>query len=415
MLTDAASASREQPHRWDFQGQRAQLNVPGYLFVLPWSLAAVGGVNQVVCGLYQRAARGREVSPFLLVTCWDNPKEDEYVKSVMQKHLRLRDPYAERRRLKAIAGFLLHLPGSLWTLAQFLRAQRVAVVNPHFPTLSSLHFALLKRLGLFGGALVFALHGAEIQGAARSRGIERFLWRFLLRSADSITACSRSLASLAVNFDSVLANRVKVVYNAVDEADRTSDASRIGDSLRAGENERVVLNIAKFEHKKGQDVLIRAYKHLLRNHQDVRLVLVGAAGPALDQVQEMVSTDGLQDRIELYVNVPHQRIWRFLAKASIFVLCSRIEPFGIVILEAGLSEVPVIASAVGGVPEIMSDGINGRLVPPEDPIALANAISLLLDQPGEARRMAKKLRQDVLARFNWEICFQGYLEAAGLG
>jgi glycosyltransferase involved in cell wall biosynthesis len=415
LLASGDAVPQGHPVMVDSLAQETRLERPGYLFVLPWSLAGIGGVNQVVYRLYQRAASGREIRPWLLVTCWEKLKDGGYVTGVRQMHLRLRSPWEEGWRVKEIAGFLLALPSSLWILARFLRAERVRVVNPHFPDLACLHFALLRRLGLFCGSLVFSLHGAEINQAASSRGIERFLWRFLLRSADAITACSRWLASVAVNFDPSLAQRVRVVYNAADEADRNDGSSGAGEPPLSTETERIVLNIGKFEHKKGQDVLLAAFKRLLGDRPDIHLVLVGGAGPALDEVQGAIIAEGLEDRVRLNVNVPHHLIWRFLAEASVFVLSSRIEPFGIVVLEAGLSEVPVVASNVGGVPEIVTDGVNGRLVPPDDPVALANAMAEFLDHPAEAARMAKQLRHNILTRFSWEQCYQGYLDAAGVG
>jgi glycosyltransferase involved in cell wall biosynthesis len=258
------------------------------------------------------------------------------------------------------------------------------------------------------------LHGADVNLAIRSQGIERFCWRFLLRSSDAITTCSNWLASAAVGFDPSLATKVQVVYNAADEADRNEVSAPSMELPRISETQRILLNIGTFEHKKGQDVLIEALKLLLLKGKDVRLVLVGAAGPTLDDIRRKIESEELESRVTLHLDVLHRDVWAFLSAATVFVLSSRIEPFGIVILEAGLSKLPVVASAVGGVPEIISDGINGRLVPPDDPKALATAICQVLDNPTESDRMAQQLRADVINRFNWERCYVGFLRAAGL-
>ena len=313
-----------------------------------------------------------------------------------------------------IIGSLMALPRTLWKLVRFLHMEKVRVINPHFPALECLHFALLKKLGLFRGRLVFALHGADINEVVRARGIPRLLWRLLLRSADTITACSRSLAAVAVDFDSALAPKMKVVHNGADETDRNGFSTGTGKVPVVKPTGRTIVNVGKFEHKKGQDVLLAAFKRLLADRPDLSLVLIGGTGPTLDEMKRMVAAEGLEDKVRLHVNVPHPVIWGFLAEASVFVLSSRIEPFGIVVLEAGLAEVPVVASNVGGVPEILTDGVNGRLVPPDDPDALAKAVAECLDHPAEARRMGQQLRRDVLNRFSWERCYQGYLQAAGV-
>jgi glycosyltransferase involved in cell wall biosynthesis len=388
---------------------------PGYLFVLPWNLAKVGGVNQVVYRLFHRASHGHDVRPLLLTTSWDSPPNDSRLPIESQHHLRLRGLPDSAWRLKQLAGFLLTLPNALWKLVRFLRTERVCVVNPHFPTLICIHFALLKRLGLFRGSLVFALHGAELNLAVKSHGVVRVLWKFLLRSADAITTCSRSLASTAIEFDQALESKVKVVHNGTDELGKQALGPNGSDVLTPFPTRGLtVLSIGKFEHKKGQDVLIAGFKRLLADRPELRLVLVGATGPSLDEIRQIVAAEGLEDRVRLHVDVPHQFIWRFFAEASVFVLSSRSEPFGIVLLEAGLAGVPVVATNVGGIPEILSDGVNGKLVPCDDPAAIACAVAELLDRPDEANRLAKQLRDDVLDKFSWERCYQGYLGAAGV-
>lgn len=374
----------------------------------------MGGVNQVVYRLFKRAEQGTDIRPLLLVTSWNAPPHDDRIDCDSQFHVRLNSLYEGNWILKEFIGFFLGLPINLWRLSRLLRTRGIRVVNPHYPTLACLHFALLKRLQLYRGKLILTLQGAEIADAARSRGIKRLLWLFMLRSADKITACSEALASVAVDFDASLSRKIVAIHNAADEADSSVQKDNIREALSLSPSDQIVLNVGKFEHKKGQDVLLAAFKMLVHIRPRLRLVMVGARGPALESMRSKIRAEGLEAMVRLCVDVPHPRIWSYLREASVFVLSSRKEPFGIVVLEAGLAQVPVVACAVGGVPEIIVDGKNGILVPPDDPAAAARAIAQLLDDPNEGHQMARQLRHEVITRFSWENCYQRFLDAAGL-
>jgi glycosyltransferase involved in cell wall biosynthesis len=90
------------------------------------------------------------------------------------------------------------------------------------------------------------------------------------------------------------------------------------------------------------------------------------------------------------------------------VLPSRKESFGIVLLEAGAFGVPVIASRVGGIPEIIEDGITGLLVPAEDAVALAECMTSVLSSTDFAESMGARLRQHVEANFAWSSALEKY-------
>jgi len=92
----------------------------------------------------------------------------------------------------------------------------------------------------------------------------------------------------------------------------------------------------------------------------------------------------------------------------VFCLPSRAEPFGIVLLEAGAFRCPVIATSAGGVPEILTDGVNARLVPPDDPAALAAQLDMLLRDRAECDRLAAALFDHVQTHFTWRRAYSLY-------
>jgi glycogen(starch) synthase len=112
--------------------------------------------------------------------------------------------------------------------------------------------------------------------------------------------------------------------------------------------------------------------------------------------------------------LPHEQTLAAIAGAELLVLPSRREPFGIVLLEAGSLGVPVVASRVGGIPEIVEDDASGRLVAPDDAGALARAIGELLGDRAEAQRLAANLRRAAETRFTWRRAADRYAAILGL-
>jgi starch synthase len=99
--------------------------------------------------------------------------------------------------------------------------------------------------------------------------------------------------------------------------------------------------------------------------------------------------------------LPKREVIQLLTHATVFACPSLYEPLGIVNLEAMACGTAVVASRVGGIPEVVSDGETGFLVPPDDPGALVGALNVLLADPGRARGMGRLGRERVIAHFGW--------------
>jgi len=130
--------------------------------------------------------------------------------------------------------------------------------------------------------------------------------------------------------------------------------------------------------KKGLDVLLRAFA-LLRHGAagPLRLVLVGD-GPLRGDLEALALSLGLSDHVDFLGRKGRRDVARLLQNCEVFVLPSRSEPFGIVLIEAMACRKPVVSTKVGGIPEIIETGKNGILVEPDDPSALAEALATVL-------------------------------------
>lgn len=386
---------------------------PGYLFVLPWEIHHPGGVNQVVANLYTEVARENRYRPLLLIASWKDelPREEE-VAGRCHVYYRLRSPWNSKYPLLGALRFALSLPRLIVSLGRLLAKHRVSVVNVHYPTLQAFPIAVLKRLGLYKGKLILSFHGTDLHQARATGGANLYL-KQLFQTADAIVACSEGLAREARECIPGCAHRIKPVQNGLDLERLLEGQERdfaLPSELQAG---GFILNIARFEPVKGQDILLRAFQEVSRRYPNLNLVMIGASGPAKEPLSGLIRELGLESRVFVYEDLPHTRICAFLRNAMIFALPSREEAFGIVLLEAGAMNVPVIASRVGGIPEIIVDGESGLLVRPEDPWELAEKILDLIMNPERRKSLAARLHKRVIEHFTWKRAYREYVRIIG--
>jgi colanic acid/amylovoran biosynthesis glycosyltransferase len=166
-----------------------------------------------------------------------------------------------------------------------------------------------------------------------------------------------------------------------------------------------LLALGRLVPKKGFPVLLRACRLLSAQGVDFHLTLAGD-GPDRRKIRQFIQRQGLADRVSLPGAVPHREVARLMAAADLLVMPSLIAPSGDrdgipnVILEALLWGVPVVGTAVAGIPEVIQDGDTGWLTTPGDPETLARAVAAALSDPGEARRRADQGRALVAREFD---------------
>jgi glycosyltransferase involved in cell wall biosynthesis len=161
---------------------------------------------------------------------------------------------------------------------------------------------------------------------------------------------------------------------------------------------------------KGVDVLLRAFAKVKAKIPDAQLFLVGDGGER-EAVGRLVADLHLSSSVSMAGRIPRQEVGRYLAPAWVQVVPSRWpEPFGLVAAEALMRGTAVIASASGGLAEIVDDGETGFLVPAGDAEVLAGALEVLLADRELAEQMGRSGRQVALARFSEAAFFDRFLE-----
>jgi len=333
----------------------------------------VGGVEELVRQLAQEQRR-QGGSPLVVTNRWpkDLP-ESETHEGLPVRRFVFRVPEPNPRQL---GGALLYGPGTVRRVCAALTEHKVDLIHVQCVS-SNAHYALLakRRLGL---PLVVSLQGELTMDASRVFQRSAFARRLLctlLSEAEAITACSaQTLAEAEAFYGKPFGGRGRVVYNGI----------RLGDFRHAEpypHSRPYVLGIGRHVPQKGFDVLLRAFAQLVATGEATHDLLLAGDGAEHQSLQQLAADLGLSARVTFLGRMDRPQTVRLFAGCSFFVLSSRHEPMGIVNLEAMAAGKAVVASRVGGVPELVQDDQNGLLVPAEDAPALAEAMGRLMTDP----------------------------------
>jgi glycosyltransferase involved in cell wall biosynthesis len=186
---------------------------------------------------------------------------------------------------------------------------------------------------------------------------------------------------------------------------KQGDASLFRNKYGIASNERLVLCVSRIDYQKNQVLLVRSFARFAKKHPDYKLVLIGPINVE-SYHQEIVQTAsdlGIADRLLLIPGLePGDPLLASAYRAAdCFVLPSKMEPFGIVILEAWAAGLPVIASNVGGIPGFTHDGQDILLFPSEDEAALVDRLERLATEPSLRAALIEGGRATVQA-YSWE-------------
>ncbi len=272
----------------------------------------------------------------------------------------------------------------------------LAVLKPNLVHLHSLPTPAATPFLLKIPKLVLSAWGSDV--VQRDRRKAR-LYPPLLARAARLTVTSRYLAQVVTSYLRT-PRPIDVVPFGVDPQLFTPAAKR-----------PTTANVGTLRHLErhyGIDVLINALPLIITIHPHVHLH-IGGGGTLAAELQQQAEVLDLATRVHFYGRIPYPKVLSFLQSLAIFVMPSRSESFGVAALEAQACGLPVVASRVGGLPEVVREGTTGLLVPPGDPQALANAIIALLDDPQWRATIGRAGRQWVLDNYQWQASVERML------
>ncbi len=210
----------------------------------------------------------------------------------------------------------------------------------------------------------------------------------LMRNADRIISlCSQATSELLK--EDIPADRVEQIANGV-------DTSRFTISTRHSNNQKMITFIGRLDGYKGVDCLLEAFRQIIQGCPDVKLKIVGDGPDALQLTRQ---AEALQIQGKVIFRGRQEDVAKELSETDIFVLPSLSEGMSNVLLEAMACGLPVVATAVGAAVDMISDRVNGMLVPPGNPAALSNALIELLRNDVLAGSLGKAARKTVEERY----------------
>jgi glycosyltransferase involved in cell wall biosynthesis len=269
------------------------------------------------------------------------------------------------------------------------------IAHAHNP--SSLPYALLAKLSV-RARVVMTRHGQQ-----QKRTVGNWQWR----SADAVVAVSQSVAASMQAEHPAIAHKISVIPNGV----HLTGQQRSREQVRADlglRDERVGIIVARLDRFKGHDSLFRALG-LLREQETPATMLVVGDGPERMSLEGLAHQLGLgPDRLRLLGY--RSDISDLLTAADFFVLPSLAEGLPLSVLEAMAHALPVVATPVGGIPEVITHGLNGLLVPVNEPEALSRAIAELIRDPALRQSLGGTALRHVRDRFSFEAMAERYEE-----
>ena len=301
-------------------------------------------------------------------------------------------------------------PGSYFRLWRLLRRLRPDLV--HTRNLPTIDLAPVIRLAGIRH-IVHGEHGRDMVGISGRNRKYNLIRRFLSPLVRHYIAVSRDIAGWLENVIGVPSRKISQIYNGVDTEKffpPGGSAALLPDDAGALDDAFVIGTVGRMETVKDQTTLARAFIQLCNEPpcgpRQPFLVLVGD-GSLRQPAEEMLEKAGFADRAWLPGN--RDDVPEILRCFDLFVLPSLNEGISNTIIEAMVAGLPVVATRVGGNPELVTDGDSGILVPPGDPDSMAAAIAGYIDSPALAEKHGKAGYERVSEKHSMQSMVDGYL------
>jgi L-malate glycosyltransferase len=286
-------------------------------------------------------------------------------------------------------------------IVQVAREESLDIVHAHYaiPHAAAAYLArqiLAEQCGRTAPRVVTTLHGTDITLLGSDRSYAETV-AFCIDHSDGVTAVSRSLRDDTYR-ELRVRKPIEVIPNFLDcQIYRRRFDEAVRNRLAPpGEFDALVIHVSNFRAVKRVDRVVEIFARL-RKRVRAKLVLVGE-GPDFDRVADLIERLDLNHAVEILGE--QQSLVPLLSVADLFLLPSSQESFGLAALEAMGCEVPVVASAVGGLPEVIDHGVTGFLHEADDLDGMVESAVRLLSDRGMHERFAQAARQAVVERFS---------------
>ena len=289
-------------------------------------------------------------------------------------------------------------------MAEVAEYESLDVLHVHYAIPHAISAYLAKQiLGEKGPRIVTTLHGTDITLVGRDASYLP-ITKFGIEASDGVTAVSESLRRDTITHFAPK-NEIRVIPNFVDPARFRPSGEPVVRHF-AEQGEALVCHISNFRPVKRVLDVVEIFRRI-QERIPARLLMVGD-GPERSRAEAFCREHGLCDRVTFFGHLPN--LETVLRGCDLFLLPSESESFGMAALEAMASEVPVIATNTGGLPEVVVDGEAGYLLPVGDVEGMAGRALEILSDRARRRKMGERAREIAIERFSAERVIPMYVD-----
>jgi N-acetyl-alpha-D-glucosaminyl L-malate synthase BshA len=297
-------------------------------------------------------------------------------------------------------------------IVQVSRAEKLDIVHAHYAVPHATAAYLARQILASGGSgvvprVITTLHGTDITLLGSDPSYSETV-AFCIQQSDGVTTVSDSLKAdtyreLGVTCD------IRVIPNFIDCAlNRRREVGALRARL-APEGQRILIHVSNFRPVKRPSAVIEVFARV-RREASAKLLMVGD-GPEAAAAMRLARSLGVADDVQFLGE--QEQVVQLLSVADVFILPSSQESFGLAALEAMACEVPVVASRIGGLPEVIEDGVTGFLHALNDLDGMAASVVRLINDDALRQRVAEAARESATSRFcDWRIIptYESYYE-----
>jgi len=324
----------------------------------------IGGIERVIANIVLGLNR-EKFSP----SVWCLSKGGEIADELSQKGIKV-----EIFDMKSHRNPFFYLK-----LAKKLKKEKIDIIHTHGYTGTTIG----RIAGIIAGVKgIFShLHSTYCDFSKKQIFIEKILSGF----TEKIICCSKAVQDFAVSFEKIKKEKTVVVYNGIEKPEKLLPKNEAKKKLKL-QGHFVVGSVASFFFHKGGIYLLESAVEIVRKFPETAFLMAGK-GPLLKEYRQFVKRHDLTKNV--FFMEKCENIFEVISAMDVFVLpSSQREGLGIALIEAMAMGVPLIGTAIGGIPEVIEDGKNGFLVPAKNSHAVARAIEKIILNPSLAKRMA---------------------------
>ncbi|WP_066193241.1 MULTISPECIES: N-acetyl-alpha-D-glucosaminyl L-malate synthase BshA [Gracilibacillus] len=287
-------------------------------------------------------------------------------------------------------------------VAEVIDTEQLDIIHAHYAVPHAICAILAKQMAEHPVKIVTTLHGTDITVLGIDLSLKKMI-QFGIEQSDAVTAVSESLVRQTKEMLAIK-RPIDVVYNFINEEDYYPRDTNWKEEYQIPADEKVLVHISNFRKVKRMEDVIKAFA-LIYDQVPSRLLLIGD-GPENARMHELVRELNLEHVVHFLGK--QKNIPELLSVADLKLLLSEKESFGLVLLEAMACGVPCIGTNVGGIPEVIEDGVNGYIEEMGDIRAVASRAIELLQDDDKWLQFSEKAKQRVKETFSSEKVCQEY-------